>query len=257
MRLLPRRLRHGEEATLVEHLGELRGRIVVSLVALGVGFIAAYAVHGRILDALNRPLPPYIGKPVTLSPAEPFLTTVKISMLAGFLLAMPIILWQVWAFLAPAIEERQQRTISVCVLFATVLLVTGIAFGYYVALPAALHFLTNFDKTHYDIQLRASYYYSFVTLVLFAMAVVFELPLFVLALVRLRIVSAAKLRRGWRVGIVSVVALGVALPGVDPVTTTIETVPLLILYFLAVGLASFLEPRWRRTATPSEAATDV
>ena len=255
MRLLPRRLRHGEEATLVEHLGELRARIVVSLLALAVGFVAAYAIHGRILDWLNRPLPRGISKPVTFSPAEPFLTSVKVSLLAGLLLALPVILWQVWAFLAPAIEERRQRTISAFVAFATVLLVGGILFGYYVALPAALHFLTNFDKAHYNIQLRAKDYYSFTTLVLFAMAVVFELPLFVLALVRLGIVTAAKLRRGWRVGIVSVVALGVALPGVDPVTTTIETVPLLFLYFLAVGLASFLEPRWRGTTkTETESA---
>ncbi len=245
MRVLPRRLRHGEEATLVEHLGELRARIVVSLVALAVGFVAAYAIHGRILDWLNRPLPKGIGKPVTFSPAEPFLTSVKVSLLAGFLLVLPVILWQVWAFLAPAIEEHSQRVISVFVTLATALLVGGIAFGYYVALPAAIHFLTTFDKSHYNIQLRAKDYYSFATLVLFAMAVVFELPMFVLALVRLRILTAAQLRRGWRVGIVAVVALGVALPGVDPVTTTIETVPLLILYFLAVGLASFLEPRWR------------
>ena len=247
MRLLPRRLRHGEEATLVEHLGELRARIVVSLCALAVGFIAAYAIHGRILDWLNRPLPKGISKPVTFSPAEPFLTSVKVSLLAGLLLAMPVILWQIWAFLAPAIEEHSQRTISAFVALATLLLVCGILFGYYVALPAAIHFLTNFDKAHYNIQLRAKDYYSFTTLVLFAMAVVFELPLFVLALVRLGIVTAAKLRRSWRVGIVSVVALGVVLPGVDPVTTTIETVLLLVLYFLAVGLASFLEPRWRAT----------
>ncbi len=256
MRLLPRRLRHGEEATLVEHLGELRARIVVSLVALAAGFIVAYSFHGRILDWLNRPLPKGIDKPVTFSPAEPFLTSVKVSLLAGFLLALPVVLWQVWAFLAPALEERSQRVISAFVGLATVLLVGGIVFGYYVALPAAIHFLTNFDKAHYDVQLRARDYYSFTTLVLFAMAVVFELPIFVLALVRLRILTATQLRRGWRVGIIAVVALGVALPGVDPVTTTIETVPLLILYFLAVGLASFLEPRWRGTRA-AEAATDV
>jgi len=256
VRLLPRRLRHGEEATLVEHLGELRARIVVSLVALAAGFIVAYSFHGRILDWLNRPLPKGIDKPVTFSPAEPFLTSVKVSLLAGFLLALPVVLWQVWAFLAPALEERSQRVISAFVGLATVLLVGGIVFGYYVALPAAIHFLTNFDKAHYDVQLRARDYYSFTTLVLFAMAVVFELPIFVLALVRLRILTATQLRRGWRVGIIAVVALGVALPGVDPVTTTIETVPLLILYFLAVGLASFLEPRWRGTRA-AEAATDV
>jgi sec-independent protein translocase protein TatC len=254
--LLPRRLRHGEEATLVEHLGELRARIVVSLVALFTGFGVAYAVHGHILEWLNRPLPNDIGKPITLGPAEPFLTSIKISLLAGFLLALPIILWQVWAFLAPAVAEHSQRVISAFVSLATLLLVGGIAFGYYVALPAAIHFLTNFDNTHYQIELRAKDYYSFTTLVLFAMAVVFVLPVFVLGLVRLRVLTAAQLRRNWRVGIVSVVALSVALPGVDPVTTTIETVPLLFLYFLAVGLASFLEPRWRGTRAP-EAATDV
>jgi sec-independent protein translocase protein TatC len=256
MSLLPRRLRHGEEATLVEHLGELRARIVVSLSALLVGFVVAYLFHGRILEWLNRPLPNDIGKPVTLGPAEPFLTSIKISLLAGFLLALPIILWQVWAFLAPAVAEHSQRVISAFVSLATLLLVGGITFGYYVALPASIHFLTNFDKSHYDIQLRARDYYSFATLVLFAMAVVFELPLFMLGLVRLRVLTAAQLRRNWRIGIVSVVALSVALPGVDPVTTTIETVPLLLLYFLAVGLASFLEPRWRAARVP-EAATDV
>jgi sec-independent protein translocase protein TatC len=256
VRALPRRLRHGEEATLVEHLGELRARIVVSLVALAAGFAVAYAFHGRILTWLNRPIPADIGKPVTFGPAEPFLTTIKVCLLAGLLLALPIILWQVWSFLAPAMEEHNQRVISAFVLFATLLLVGGIAFGYYVALPAAIHFLTNFDSQYYNTELRAKDYYSFVTLVLFAMAIVFELPIFVLGLVRLRIVSAEKLRRGWRVGIVAVVALGVALPGVDPVTTTLETVPLLILYFLAVGLATFLEPRWRGTRS-AEAATDV
>jgi sec-independent protein translocase protein TatC len=256
VRPLPRRLRHGEEATLVEHLGELRARIVVCLVALAIGFTVAYAIHGHILHWLNRPIPADIGKPVTFGPAEPFLTTIKVSLLAGLLLALPIVLWQVWSFLAPAMEEHSQRVISAFVAFATLLLVGGIVFGYYVALPAAIHFLTNFDKQYYNTELRARDYYSFVTLVLFAMAVVFELPLFILGLVRLRIVTAEKLRRGWRVGIVAVVALGVALPGVDPVTTTIETVPLLILYFLAVGLATVLEPRWRGTRS-AEAAPDV
>ena len=256
MRPLPRRLRHGEEATLVEHLGELRARIVVSLIAIAIGFAIGYAIHGHILTWLNRPLPADIGKPVTLSPAEPFLTTIKVSLLAGLLLALPIVLWQVWSFLAPAMEENSQRVISAFVVLATLLLVGGIAFGYYIALPASIHFLTNFDKQYYDIQLRAKDYYSFATLVLFAMAVVFELPMFILGLVRLRVLTAAQLRVNWRVGIVAVVALAVALPGVDPVTTSIEALPLLALYFLAVGLATLLEPRWRGTRS-AEAATDV
>jgi sec-independent protein translocase protein TatC len=256
VRLLPRRLRHGEEATLVEHLGELRTRIVISLAALVVAFIVTFIFHGRILDWLNRPLPKGFGKPVTFSPAEPFLTSVKVAMLAAFLIALPIIFWQIWAFLAPAMQEQSQRVIAAYVVFATVLLVLGIIFGYYLALPQAIHFLTNFDRSHYNVQLRAKDYYSFATLVLFAMAVVFELPLFVLGLVRLRILSAAQLRRNWRMGIIAMTALGVALPGVDPVTTILETAPLLLLYFLAVALATILEPRWRgtRATEPSPSA---
>ena len=246
MSVLPRRLQHGEEATLVEHLGELRARIIVSLIAIATGFVVAFAFHGRILDWLNAPLPEGFEKPLTLSPAEPFLTSVKISIVAGFLLALPIVLWQVWAFLAPAMEERSQRVISFFVVFAAVMLVAGILFGYYVALPSAIHFLTSFDSAHYSIELRARDYYGFTTLVLFAMAVVFELPLFVLALVRLRIVSTQKLRRNWQVGIVAITALAVALPGVDPVTTLFELGPLLLLYFGSVWLAVLFERRWNR-----------
>ena len=253
MSILPRRLRHGEEATLVEHLGELRARLIVSLCAVTTGFLVAYAFHGRILTWLNRPLPPHIGKPVTLSPAEPFLTSVKISLLAGFLLALPIVLWQVWAFLAPAMEEHSQRIVSVCVLISALLLACGLFFGYYVALPNAIHFLTNYDQAHYRIELRARDYYSFATLVLFAMAIVFELPLFVLALVRMGVVSARKLRRSWRGGIVAITALAVALPGVDPVTTCMELAPLLVLYFASVLAAGLVEKRARRSTEVAEA----
>jgi sec-independent protein translocase protein TatC len=244
--LLPRRLRHGEELSLVEHLGELRARLVVCLLAITAGFVVAFVFHGRILDWLNRPLPDRIDKPITFGPAEPFLTSVKVALLAGLLLALPIVLWQIWAFLAPAMEERSQRMISGFVVFASVMVVCGIAFGYYVALPSAIHFLTNFDKAHYRIEVRAKDYYSFATLVLFAMAVVFELPLFVLALVRLRIVTTRKLRRSWRGGIVAITALAVALPGVDPVTTMLELAPLLALYFLTVWTATLFERRWER-----------
>ncbi len=241
---LPRRLQHGEEATLVEHLGELRARLVISLVALVVAFSVTFAEHGRLLEWLNRPLDPDLRKPVTFGVAEPFLTSVMVSLYAAFLLALPVILWQTWSFLAPAFEEHAQRSVATLVAFATVLGVGGVSFGYWVALPAAVHFLTNYDTAHYDIMIRAKDYYSFAALVLVAVALVFEVPIFVLALVRLRVLSAAKLRRNWRTGIVVMAILAVALPGVDPVTTTIEMIPLMLLYLLSIGLASLLEPRW-------------
>lgn len=253
---LPRRLRHGEEATLIEHLGELRSRLVISLLALAAAFAVTYAFHGRLLEWLNRPLPQHLRKPVTFGVAEPFITSVLVSLYAAFLIALPIIFWQIWAFLAPAFEERHQRLMTALVAFATALGIGGVAFGYWVALPAAVHFLTTYDTSHYTILIRARDYYSFASLVLLAVAVVFEVPIFVLALVRLRILSAAKLRRNWRIGVIVMAAIAVALPGVDPVTTVLEMIPLIALYGLSVALASVLEPRWHTPRAP-EATVDV
>ncbi len=245
MSVLPRRLRHGEEATLVEHLGELRARLIVSLGALAVAFIVTYVFHDRILDWLNRPLPDTLEKPVTFSPIEPFATSILVSLWAALLLALPVLFWQLWAFLAPAFEEHRQRSIALLVAFATLLGLGGVAFGYYVILPPAIHFLTNYDTAQYHILIRARDYYRFVSFVLVGVALAFEVPVFVLALVRLRILSAAQLRHTWRLGIFVMTVIGVILPGVDPVTTILSVIPLVLLYVLSIGLATFLEPRWR------------
>lgn len=245
MARLPRRLGHGEEATLVEHLGELRTRIVICLLALAVGFAVAYAFRGHLLHWLNRPLPPDQRKPITFGPAEPFLTSVTVSLFAGFLLALPVCLWQLWGFLAPAFHEKTQRTVAALVAFATALLVGGIAFGYFVALPNAVHFLTNFDKVHYTIALRAKDYYSFASIVLLAVAVVFEVPIVILGLVRIGVLTPQKLRKNRRLGYVIMAAIAVALPGVDPVTTTFEMIPLMVLFEGSIWLSVLMDRRWK------------
>jgi sec-independent protein translocase protein TatC len=242
---LPRRLRHGEEATLVEHLGELRARLIIALAAIAVAFVVTYAFHGHILHWLNRPLPDRLKKPTTFSPIEPFTTSIWVSLWAAFLLALPVVLWQMWSFLAPAFEEHRQRSIALVVGFATALGLGGIAFGYWVVLPPAMHFLTNYDSAHYNILVRARDYYRFVSFVLLGVALAFEVPVFVLALVRLRILTAAKLRSTWRMGVFAMTVVGVLLPGVDPVSTILSVIPLVVLYLLSIGLATFLEPRWR------------
>ncbi|MFL5936913.1 MAG: twin-arginine translocase subunit TatC, partial [Gaiellaceae bacterium] len=142
------------------------------------------------------------------------------------------------------------------VMFAAALAIGGIAFGYWIVLPPALHFLTNYDSEHFDILIRARDYYGFTSLLLLAVALAFEVPVFVLGLVRLRIVSATNLRHGWRVGIFAMTVLGVLLPGVDPVSTALSVLVLVTLYGLSIGLASFFEPRWRSSPSP-EAATDA
>jgi sec-independent protein translocase protein TatC len=254
---LPRRLRHGEEATLVEHLGELRARLIISLLAIAVAFAGVFAFHGHLLTWLNRPLPDHLRKPVTFSPIEPFSTSIWVSFWAAVLIALPILLWQLWAFLAPAVEEHRQRSIALLAAFAAALGIGGVAFGYWVVLPPAIHFLTNYDSSHFHILLRARDYYRFTGFVLLGVALAFEVPIFVLALVRLRILSAARLRRSWRAGVFLMTVIGVLLPGVDPVSTILSVIPLVLLYVLSIGLASFLEPRWRsETGTRPAAAAE-
>src|SRR5258707_6857183 len=126
---LPRRLQHGEGATLVEHLEELRWRIIVMLCAVAFTTIVAFAFHGHILDLLNHPLPADRRRVVTLGVAEPFTVSVTVSVYAGFLLALPVILWQLWSFLAPAVESSIERHMLGLVAFATTLGAAGLAFG--------------------------------------------------------------------------------------------------------------------------------
>ncbi|HZQ66464.1 MAG TPA: twin-arginine translocase subunit TatC [Gaiellaceae bacterium] len=254
MGLLPRRLRHGEEATLVEHLGELRSRLVICLLSVAVSFAVVYAFHGHLLTWLNRPLPEHLRKPTTFGVAEPFITSFMVSFWASLLIALPICIWQIWSFLAPAFQEHSQRVVAGFTAFAAVLLVAGIMFGYFVALPAAVHFLTSYDDQHFNIQIRARDYYSFVVTVLFAVGIVFELPIFVLGLARLGIVPAAKLRRNRRIGYVIVAAVAVALPGVDPVSTLFEMAPLMVLFELSIWMAVFFDRRWKAREAAREAA---
>jgi sec-independent protein translocase protein TatC len=254
VRVLPRRLSYGEEATLVEHLGELRTRIVFCLLTLIATFAFTYAFRGHVLHWLNSPLPHRLQKPVTFGVSEPFLTSVWVSFWAGLLIALPVVIWQVWGFFAPAVDEHYQRTMVVLVGFATLLLAGGVLFGYFVALPAAVKFLTAYDSSHYTILIRARDYYSFCTQVLFAVGLVFEIPVVILGLVQLRVLTAARLRANWRVGLAIMAVIAVALPGVDPVTTTLEMIPLMALYLVSIVLAGVLEKR--RSIRHLEAAVD-
>lgn len=246
---LPRRLAHGQPAELVEHLGELRTRVGLSLIALAAGTTVAFIGRHTVLDWLNAPLPD--GKrPITLGVTEPFTTSLKISIFAGLAITLPFILWQLWSFLAPAFDKRSQGAVARLVAFATVLLAAGVSFGYFVVLPSAVKFLTNFDSSLYDIEVRASSYYSFVMLVLVFVGIVFQLPVFLLGLVRFGVTSSAKLRRNRRMGYVGMAALAVVMPGVDPVTTALTMAPLMVLFEGSIWLAVVFERRWATFREP-------
>jgi sec-independent protein translocase protein TatC len=244
-RWLPRRLSHGEEATLVEHLDEFRSRLIIALFAIIPIFIVTFVFHERIMEWLTGPLPDD-KKLVTLGVTEPFTTSVKVSFIAAIAIALPILLWQAWAFLAPAVEPHFERVLLVFVLLAMALFVCGVLFMYYIVLPRALDFLTSYDDNIYDIQIRASYYYSFAALTLLAGGLAFLMPIFVLALVRLRVLTSDRLRKNRRIAYVLLLVFAILLPTVDPVSLLFETVPLLILYEMSVWLSVLMERRWDR-----------
>lgn len=248
MARVPRRLDHGEEATLVEHLDELRSRLLVSIGSVVVTTIVAFVFHKHLIHWLVQPLPKRHHQLLTLSVGEPFSTSLWVSVMAGLLLALPILLWQIWGFLIPAFDKSHERLLKAFVVLASLLLVGGVSFGYFVALPAATHFLTNYDTELYNVQIRARDYFTFASRVLLAMAIVFELPIFVLGLTRMGILTTQKLRTNRKIGYFAVCCIGVALPGIDPVTTVLETVPLLVLYELSIWLSALLDKRSARHA---------
>jgi|SRR5581483_1557684 len=245
---LPRRLGHGEEATLVEHLEELRQRLFVCIGSVGVGFIVAYVFHRHLIHWLELELPPGKRHLTTFTIGEPFMTAMWLSVYAGFLLALPIIIWQAWSFFLPAFDPMHERMLRIFTFVSVALLLIGVAFGYWLALPAASHFLANYDKHQYQTFIRARDYIGFAAKVLVAMAIVFELPLFVIGLTRIGILQTRTLRRSRRVGYFIVCCVGVCLPGVDPVTTTLETIPLLVLYEASIWACVLLERRSARSA---------
>jgi sec-independent protein translocase protein TatC len=253
MARLPRRLGHGEEATLAEHLDELRARLFVILGAVLVATIVAFAFHSRLLDWLNQPLPAGHRRLLATGVAEPFTVSIAVSLYAGILVASPIILWQLWAFFAPAFEANAERKVFVLVVFAAVLGAAGLSFGYWVLLPRAIHFLTNYDSRHFIHLIKASTYYSFVVTVLLGIVVVFQLPLVVLGLVSLGVFSSRSLRRHRRIGYFVTAVIALALPGPDPVTTFLELLPMWALFEGSIWLAVLFERRQAVTKTVQHA----
>ena len=248
----PRRLPREEEATLVEHLDELRGRILVSVAAIAVATAVAFAFHNRILDWLVRPLPVEHRHLAAFSVTEPFSVSLAVSLYAGLLFALPVILWQLWTFMAPALDPAAERRILLLAAFGLVLGAAGLAFGYGILLPRAIHWLTNYDTTNFHLLIRASTYYSFIVTVLLGVVLVFETPLVVLSLVNLGVLSSRTLRKNRRKGYFLVAIVALALPGPDPVTTLLELLPMWALYEGSIWLAAFTE---RRAARVSVAGT--
>jgi sec-independent protein translocase protein TatC len=304
---------HEDRLSLVEHLDELRTRLIISLAAFLVCFGVAFWQNDRVLDLMNRPLEKTAFKegsedpferaasfqqaqkrlylqeaavaralaaddglsadtrrmleelsrtaaataaatpkatprrPVTLGVGEPFTATFKVAVYAAFLLALPLILYQAYAFILPAFSPREKQVAVPLLLMVPFLFVGGVVFAYFMVLPPAINFLQNFNDDSYDILLQARDFYGFELLVLMMMGVLFQIPVGILAATRLGVVTPRQLRAGRRYAIVVIAVLAMLLPGQDPVTMLMMMVPLIVLYEGSILLSSLLDRRAARS----------
>jgi sec-independent protein translocase protein TatC len=228
-------------------------RTVAGVLASSQGVPAAAKVSlahaGTSLNQDVRRLsaPPEGDRPVTLGIGEPFTTTVTVSVIFALILSLPVILLQLYGFLMPAFEPEQRRRMRPVVLAIPGLFIAGVAFGYTIVLPAAVHFFQNFNSGQFNVLVQASQYYKFAATTLLAMGLLFQVPVVVLAITRAGIVTPTQLRRNRRYAIAICAAVAALLPS-DAITMLLETVPLYLLFELSVVIATISERREARGA---------
>lgn len=230
-------VRHDEQLSLVDHLDELRSRIIYSIIALAAVFAVCFWQSDFILDIAAHPLPAGDRKLTVLAPTEAFMTTVTVCVYAAIVITAPFVSYQLFAYILPAFSPRERRAILPLLITIPALFLVGVVFAYFVVVPPAINFLLSFNGSQFETQLRAREYYSFFATTLLAGGIVFQLPVIVMALVKLRILTIAQLRSNRRYAYLIIAVVAAALPGVDPISMLIEMVPLLLLYELSILLA--------------------
>jgi sec-independent protein translocase protein TatC len=228
---------HEDRLTLVEHLDELRARLIVCIAVLVVALCLCFWQNHLLLEIASGPLPSNHDKLLTFGITEPFTTTITVATYGALILSMPILLYQVYAYVLPAFSDQERRTVLPILLMFPLLFLAGLAFSYFVVMPAAVKFLLNFNDAQFNVQVRARDYYSFFSTTMLAGGLIFQLPLAILAVTRLGIVKVEQLRSNRRYAYLAIAVVAAALPGVDPVSMLIEMVPLLVLYELSILLA--------------------
>ena len=235
----------------LDHLEELRWRILWSLLAIFAGSVVGFILVLRfeVLDILINPFYEVMGEEerlVFLSPTEPFFLLLRVGILSGVVLVSPIIVYQIWAFLSPALERHEKRAIIPALYLGVVLFAAGVLMAYYMALPVTLRFLLFFGTDYFDPMLRAGDYFGFVTKLLMAFGVLFELPVVIMILSALGLVTPAFLRAKRRHAIVIITILASLLSPGDVVTVTaMMMIPMVFLYEFSILLSVVITRRRR------------
>jgi sec-independent protein translocase protein TatC len=312
-----RPVRHEDRLSLVEHLTELRVRLIICLVAVCATTALCMWQNHTVLDILNRPLEQTVHhgskdplvqgarydeavkryllenaalsrklaarekdpatradlielaesgehaaalapevrarRPVTLGVGEPFMETLKVSAYAGLLLALPIVLYQLYAFVLPAFSPRERQVALPAMLGIPFLFIGGVVFGYYTVVPRAIEFLQNFNVDSFDVFIQAQPYYKFVVMLLAVMGLLFQIPIAIVAVTRVGIVTPRQLAKNRRYAILVVAIIAMLLPGQDPVTMLLLAAPMYVLFEASILFAWLLDRRARRAEAAEEA----
>ncbi len=232
---------------LTAHLAELRSRLIWCMLALAGGFIVCYALSDKIVAALQSP-PVLVGQPIKvplqiIAPAEAFVTYIKVGLIAGLFLVLPLILYQLWKFVAPGLLEHEKKyTVPFIVGSAGLFYSGGVIF--YLVLPFIIHFLLSFAKGDIKAQLSVGYYVTFCVRLMIAFGLVFQLPMVVVFLTQLGLVSSRLLMQYFRHAVVLIfVVAAVLTPTTDPLSLLFMVLPMLLLYGLSILAAKGVERR--------------
>ncbi|HYB23289.1 MAG TPA: twin-arginine translocase subunit TatC [Solirubrobacteraceae bacterium] len=319
-----RMIGHEDRLSLVDHLEELRTRLIVSIAVLTVAFGICLWQNHELLKVINKPLQTETKKqvangagtigqaalaqqgllktaedmqalvgtlaapgsglsaharalvqplssalkadvaklprspsgiaPVTIGIAEPFTTTITVTLYFALIVSLPVILFELYGFILPALEPHERRVAMPLLAAVPFLFAAGVAFGYFVVLPAAVRFFANFNSDEFNVLIQASPYYGFAATILLAMGVVFQVPVVVLGATRLGLVTPRQLRRGRPFAFAACAAVAAFLPG-DVITLLLETVPLYLLYEVSILIAALVGRAQRVRPDEGSAAT--
>jgi sec-independent protein translocase protein TatC len=299
---------HEDRLSVVDHLDELRHRLIICGIALAIAFAVCFWQNQALLKVLNRALPATPATtqnhisgltadnvkeskalrnastaleglaasghqstadrqlfadasasikaaanslpqstpkrlPITIGVGEPFTTTLTVCAYFALLFALPVLLFQAYAFVIPALNPQEQRVAIPVMIIAPALFIAGVAFAYFVVLPPAVHFLQGYNSENFDIFVQAKTYYTFQILTVLGIGVAFQMPLGLLALHRIGVINGSTLTRNWRYAVVIIAVIAAAMPGADPVTTALETLPLVILFLASIVMLKIADRR--------------
>jgi len=234
-----RREEDTKKLTLIEHLNELRWRLIVCLFAIGLSAIPGYLFSDKLLSILVRP----VGKLVFLAPTEALMAKLKLGLFGGFFLALPVVLYQVWGFISCGLTAKEKRYILIYFPFSILLFLVGVGFCYFFVLPLGVKILLSYGGESLEPMISIMTYLSFVMTLLISFGITFELPLGVLFLTRIGLIKPRFLSRNRRYAILIIfIVAAILTPTVDIVNQLFLAIPLLLLYELSIIISRLVSP---------------